>query len=408
MAGKTSSLSYEALQSALLEELEAKNYSIVSITGCRYNSNSIFRRMKALGYKEYCKVGASQVLKEYIDNNGANQYYSNLRTIVYQMNDILDGVWKGRHGRGSKQFELSSWQISALEKYCSFCESAGRKPGTVSIKKYAISWFFHEISELGCSDMNDISSDSVARVSIRITDHNLWGEIRFFLKYLFNEGILPVDYSPSVPHYRKPYVIPSVYSAEEVWQIENSIDRGSTTGKRDYAMFLLASRMGLRPGDIVNLRKEDIDFNNGTLDILQQKTGARLILPLLAEVSKAIQDYIASRPASTMQQLFLAACAPYGSITTGTMRYAMKKYISKAGILPEGRKMGPRVLRSSMASSMVNDSVSYETVRRILGHSSDNAIKHYARIDIERLRPFCLAPPCPTGLFREFLGMKEG
>ena len=88
------------------------------------------------------------------------------------------------------------------------------------------------------------------------------------------------------------------------------------------------------------------------------------------------------------------------------MRYAVRKYISQAGIVTTGRKKGPHSLRSSMASSMVNDSVPYETVRRILGHSSDNAIKHYARIDIEQLRPYCLAPPQPTGSFRIFLGIK--
>ena len=192
-------------------------------------------------------------------------------------------------------------------------------------------------------------------------------------------------------------------------QIENSIDRGSATGKRDYAMLLLASRMGLRSGDIVNLRIQDIDFNSGTLDFIQQKTNTRLHLPLLEDVRKAIQDYIASRPVSIESKIFLTVCAPYGPISTGSIRYAMRKYILKAGISTAGRKMGPHSLRSSMASSMVNDSVSYETVRRILGHSSDNAIKHYARIDIERLRPYCLIPPAPTGSFREFLGMrKEG
>ena len=45
-------------------------------------------------------------------------------------------------------------------------------------------------------------------------------------------------------------------------QIENSIDRGSAAGKRDDAMLLLASRMGLRSEDIVNLRIQDIDFKD--------------------------------------------------------------------------------------------------------------------------------------------------
>ncbi|MGN8946708.1 tyrosine-type recombinase/integrase, partial [Bariatricus sp. HCP28S3_E4] len=54
-------------------------------------------------------------------------------------------------------------------------------------------------------------------------------------------------------------------------------------------------------------------------------------------------------------------------------------------------------------SSMVNDTIPYETVRKVLGHSSNNAIKHYARIDIEKLRQYSLNPPEPTGGFQDFL-----
>ena len=406
---KKGSLSYEAIQSMLLEKMQERGCSTVSVTLCRYVSNSIFRMMKDRGYKEYCKEGASKALNAYLNQNGANQYYSNLKTTIHRMDDLLDGTWKERHGPGRRQFSLTRDQADVIEDYCSFCESAGRKPGTIAIKKYATSWFLYEMTGIGCSSIDCMTRDMVARACIKVTDHNLWGEIRVFLKYLSEKGILLADYSTAVPHYRKPYVIPSVYSEEEVLQIENSIDRESATGKRDYAMLLLASRMGLRSGDIVNLRIQDIDFDSGTIDFIQQKTNTSQHLLLLEDVRKAIQDYIASRPVSTESRIFLTACAPYGPISTGSIRYAMRKHISKARISTAGRKKGPHSLRSSMASSMVNDSVSYETVRRILGHSSENAIKHYARIDIERLRPYCLIPPPPTGLFRDFLGLrKEG
>ena len=70
---------------------------------------------------------------------------------------------------------------------------------------------------------------------------------------------------------------------------------------------------------------------------------------------------------------------------------------------PGNRKCGPHALRSSLASSMVNDDIPYETVRKVLGHSSNNAIKHYARIDIEKLRRYSLAPPAPASRFHAFL-----
>ena len=56
---------------------------------------------------------------------------------------------------------------------------------------------------------------------------------------------------------------------------------------------------------------------------------------------------------------------------------------------------------------MVNDDISYETVRKVLGHSSNNAIKHYARIDIEKLRRYCLEAPSVSGNFKKFLNGEE-
>ena len=57
--------------------------------------------------------------------------------------------------------------------------------------------------------------------------------------------------------------------------------------------------------------------------------------------------------------------------------------------------------RSSLASSMINNLVSYDVVRKILGHTPD-AVKHYARVDIERLRDYAIEPPEPSGCFKEF------
>lgn len=52
---------------------------------------------------------------------------------------------------------------------------------------------------------------------------------------------------------------------------------------------------------------------------------------------------------------------------------------------------------------MVNDGVSYETVRRILGHSDPDDIKHYAKTNIEKLRLCSLEPPEPEGIFKDYL-----
>ena len=113
--------------------------------------------------------------------------------------------------------------------------------------------------------------------------------------------------------------------------------------------------------------------------------------------------YLMVRPQSTAEEIFINVYAPYNPITTSTIRNALRKYILLANIDTGNRRKGPHALRSSLASSMVNDNASYEIVRKVLGHSSNNAIKHYARIDIEKLRVYSLEPPAVSGGFKAFL-----
>lgn len=79
--------------------------------------------------------------------------------------------------------------------------------------------------------------------------------LRRALRYLYAQGIIRIDLSPVVPkiRYCKKAKIPSAYSKEEIERMVNSIDRGNPRGKRDYALILLAARLGLRASDIANL-----------------------------------------------------------------------------------------------------------------------------------------------------------
>lgn len=394
--------SFCKLENELLERLKVRGCSSITITGYRYLCNSIISWLKDKGSKCYKKEDGNAFLQDYLCKHGNTQYYTNLRTVIYRLNDLVDGKWVDIHSDKGKHFVLSDEFIDIVNKYCSYATTKGLASGTIRYKRYAISWFFHELGTLQCFSLTQLSPKLIVMVCTRITDHNLWGEIRLFLKYLVVEEKLETDYSTLIPHYSKPYVIPSVYSIDEIKRIEKSIDTSTIQGKRDYAIILLASRMGLRSGDIVKLKIEDIKGKD-ELNIIQQKTGNTLHLPLIDEVSSAIVDYLTVRPSSEAKEIFLRVCALYNPISTGSIRNSLKKYISEADIDVGNRKKGPHALRSSLASSMVNDDISYETVRKILGHSSNNAIKHYARIDVEKLRQYCLEPPKVSGNFKAFL-----
>jgi site-specific recombinase XerD len=154
----------------------------------------------------------------------------------------------------------------------------------------------------------------------------------------------------------------------------------------------------------VNITLDDIDFESETLAFVQQKTGELLVLPLLSEIKKALYDYINnSRPKTTERRVFIRQLAPYQNIENTTLYCATARSFHAAGINITGKKHGPQTFRSSLASSMVNDSIPYEAVRKILGHSNLKTIKHYAKLNIEMLRQCAIEVPEPTGKFKEFL-----
>ena len=394
--------SFDGLRASLLEKLREQGYSPITTTGYRYQCNSIFKWMKRNGYDHYSMEGGNIYLQEYRAKHGENQYYATLRTVVYRLNDLLKDTWTDVHSDKGKHFCLPDAFIEIIDRYCHWNAQAGHAAGTIRNKRYAVSWFLDELYKQKCRSLEEMSQVLITQACIKITDHNLWGEVRMFLRYLVELEGVKSDYSTVVPHYTKPYVIPSVYSVEEISAIEKMIDTGTIAGKRNYAMLLLASRMGMRSGDIARLRIADVQ-NRTDLDIIQEKTGNTLHLPLIREVKSAIDEYLSVRPPSQSDLVFINVYAPYNPVTSSTIRTALRKYIRLSGIDPGKRKSGPHALRVSLASSMVNDDISYETVRKVLGHSSNNAMKHYARIDFEQLRRYSLTPPIPSGRFYTFL-----
>ena len=77
--------SFEELRPILLEKLRSQGCSPITVTGYRYQCNSIFRWLTGNGYDHYSVEGGDRFLNEYYAEHGENQYYTNLRTVVYRL-----------------------------------------------------------------------------------------------------------------------------------------------------------------------------------------------------------------------------------------------------------------------------------------------------------------------------------
>lgn len=153
-------------------------------------------------------------------------------------------------------------------------------------------------------------------------------------------------------------------------------------------MLLLMARLGLRVGDVKNLKLTDIDWQSGELTILQAKTHNPLTLPLPEDVGGAIIRYLqGGRLITECSNVFVRHFPPFDAFSDYTKLYGMMaRLIAKAGIPPEKRQGGVHSLRYSLATNLLRGQADPTTISHILGHTDPKTTKYYFRMDIPDLR----------------------
>jgi len=131
--------------------------------------------------------------------------------------------------------------------------------------------------------------------------------LRSFFRFLRQRGEIAVDLAAAVPTVARWQFseIPKFLQPEQVKHILESWDRSTGTGKRNYAILLLMSRLGLRAGEIVHMELDDILWETGEL-IVKGKSSRDEKLPLPHDVGQAIATYLRDiRPPCSSRRLFI-------------------------------------------------------------------------------------------------------
>lgn len=221
--------------------------------------------------------------------------------------------------------------------------------------------------------------------------------LRSFLNYARYSGQVDVDLAaavPVVPNWSMT-TIPRAISPDHVRQLLTSIDRGTSIGRRDYAILLLLARLGLRVGEVVSLRLEDIDWEAGRLSV-RGKTGRRNVFPLTTEVGKAIVAYLKNgRPHSTSRCVFLRSRAPLcGFQGASGIDSIVRHSLQRCGI--DTPTKGAHQFRHGLATEMLRQGASLGEIGDVLGHRHSQTTSIYTKVDIQALRGLALAWPRST------------
>jgi integrase/recombinase XerD len=221
--------------------------------------------------------------------------------------------------------------------------------------------------------------------------------LRSFFRFLRAEGLREdrlEDAVPMVPH--RPSGLVRHLEPRRFEQLIASLDSASPRGLRDRAIILCMARLGLRTGEVVQLRLEDIDWVNATVRVRARKTGHGALLPLPDDVGVTLAEYLQqARPDTQAREVFVLHRLRVGAPISGSIvGRAVDNALRRAAMTAPMR--GGNLLRHSLASELVCRGASLREIADLFGHSSLATTRIYAAVDVAALREVALPWPEAT------------
>lgn len=324
--------------------------------------------------------------------------------VAQMLNDFaVHGAVLRRYSRTVDR--LSAEQAETLAGFRAWLQAAGcavstvRSYGTVAGEFLA---FTHTRGGLAGLDAGGVDAfvATLAGYQAKTVEHKLCA-LRSLLRFAAGHGLVDAAVPGAVPAAKssRQARIPSVWDPGEVTRILAAIDRANPCGKRDYAIILLITRLGLRGVDVKGLRFADFDWPGNRLSVVQAKTGQRVALPLLRDVGWAVIDYLRhARPRSDCPQVFLRHTAPIGPFSDQDhLHQILVKHARTAHVaLGEQRRHGMHSLRHTLATRLMEQGTPVEQIAEVLGHQSTTSTGVYLKSSLGLLAQCALDPDAPV------------
>jgi len=284
----------QVITNRILADLKEQDYADYTVGLYRQCYNGLQKYIEAESIEYYsADIGLEYIRHKFgISIEGLyGKHPINVRSTIRALQVLWDYseygtmVIKVRPGR--KPFECPNGFKESYESFQKICRIRNYTPmGKTSIfsilKKFII---FMDDSGVASADkmtaehiiqfLTSYSANSTRYIATIVSI------LRNYIAVLREEGYLDKDLAVCLPKIRimRNGFIPSVWKQEDVHKLLGCIDRDNPEGKRDYAILLMVTRLGLRVGDIRGLKLSNINWNRKMISIIMQKTKQPLELP---------------------------------------------------------------------------------------------------------------------------------
>ena len=203
--------------------------------------------------------------------------------------------------------------------------------------------------------------------------------IRGFYDYLIDEQQLkiqnPVKLGDTL---RMSKPLPRFLRDEQVNTLFAKVD-----DPRDFAIFKLMLRCGLRVDEVAKLSLADVDLKRAQVFVCHGKGAKERVVYLSKDAYQALLAYLKIRPYSRVRRLFLVNKGRHRgkALNARGIQHRMQYYAKKAGI-----KVSCHQLRHTMATQMLNADADLVTIQDLLGHANIRTTERYCRVSNQKVR----------------------
>jgi len=249
------------------------------------------------------------------------------------------------------------------------------------------------LSEFDFSEINNVSYAIIRSWIVKLvgdgvsnrTINRKISSLRTYYKFLLKIGDIKV--SPLLKHkvlkttkkLQVPFSEKEIEDVLEILKAENSF-----LGLRNKLIVELFYSTGMRRGELVNLKLNNISDSQKTIKVLGKRNKERII-PLLPSALSTINSYLDFRKdLNSVKDVDYLLLTEKGTKIYETLVYrVINNYFSKAS---EKVKKSPHILRHSFATHLLNEGADIKSVKELLGHSSLASTQIYANNSISKLK----------------------
>jgi integrase/recombinase XerD len=192
-----------------------------------------------------------------------------------------------------------------------------------------------------------------------------------FLHFLMEQDLIPLSLLQRRIKLQLPEVLPRAMHPPDVKKLLSVID-----DLRDRALILLLLRTGMRIGEALGLRPDDLDMQDRKVHLFQgEKNSMGRVVYLSDDVLEALKLWLRRRDPNREFGFYGHGNKPI-CYSTGRSRFV--KYIQKAGLEEKGYTV--HCLRHTFASELLNAGMRLECLQQLLGHQDIEVTRRYARL----------------------------